>query len=109
MKIVVQTVAFLLEIAMLISLCYSGFKVGKTAIWSYTLAVLLPGIAIVLWGIWAAPRSAGRLHQPFRLFFELAIFFTAAALLYSTGRKTAALALASIALLTEIAALIIGE
>ena len=108
-KVINLIVAFSLEIAMLIVLGYWGFQTGKTTFWKYTLAATLPLIAMLLWGILAAPRSEQRLDTPYRIAFELAMFFLASFLLYKSGYAKLGLSFAMIALLSESLALFLKQ
>ncbi len=98
--------AFSLELAMFVVLGYWGFQAGKTTFWKYGLAVALPLVAIVLWGIFAAPKSEQRLDTPYRLVFELALFLLAAFLLYKSGFTRLAIGFASAALLCQVLAVV---
>jgi Protein of unknown function (DUF2568) len=63
---------FLLELAAFAALAVWGASV------SVLLAIAAPAAAIVLWGIFAAPKSARRLPDRARIPFELAVFALAA-------------------------------
>ena len=83
--------AFLVELAMLVALGYAGW--AATDIWwlRYLLLIGWPALAIVLWAIWAAPKSGRRLPAPALLLFKLAIFAVTAFLLWAAGQAPAAL------------------
>jgi len=106
-KLINQGIAFLLEIAMLISLVYCGFQMVEIIALKYLLALAFPVIVAVLWGIFNAPRSAHRLAQPLRMFFEMALYIVTAILLYKTGSITMAIALGATAIITEIVAFVL--
>jgi hypothetical protein len=99
-----MTVAFLLELCMLFSLGYYGFNCGADKIWRLILMISLPLIAIVLWGYFAAPRSANRLPIPYRILFELSLYFITSFLLYKAGSHNYAFILAGTAVLSELLA-----
>ena len=90
-RFVNQVVAFLLEIAMLISIGYWGFVEGKTILTKYSLSIFLPIVAIILWGFFAAPKSKYRLKFPLRIIFELCLFAFASILLYQTENSELAI------------------
>ncbi len=80
--------AFGLELAMLAAFCLAGW-VATSVMWlKVGLAIGLPGIAIVLWAIWAAPRAGKRrLKQPALLIFKIAIFAVATAAWWAAGQS----------------------
>jgi hypothetical protein len=96
---------FLLELAAIAALAYSGATVGDGVL-SVVLAVGAPALFIVLWGRFAAPRSAHRLPARSRIPFELGLFALAALALVLAGSPLlaaafVALAAVNAALLTE--------
>ena len=66
--------AFVLELALLVALGVWAFAVWPDSWWRFALAIVAIGAAVVLWAIWAAPRSAARLQGPWLLLFKIAIF-----------------------------------
>ena len=56
-----DVVAFLVEIAVLILLAWAGAQVDGPTVLRVALAVALPVVAAVLWGLFAAPRA--RIHS----------------------------------------------
>ena len=103
-KSVNQLIAFLLELGLFFIVGFWGFQQGQTTITQYAFAVVLPLIAIVLWGIFAAPKSSNRLAFPVRLIFEMGLFTLASVLLYTTGNTTSAISFGLIALINEVTA-----
>jgi hypothetical protein len=101
-----QIAAFLLEITMYVSLGYFGFRTGKNTLEKYGFALVLPSVAMTLWGLFAAPLSAYRIDLPFRILFELVLFLTAAYSLFRTGKRTLAIIFAGIAILSEVLAVV---
>lgn len=83
-KVMNQSVAFLLELGMLAAIGRWGYLQGKTAWLKYGIAILLIIIVIVLWGYFAAPKSAYRLSLGYRMIFELGLFMTSTAMLYKS-------------------------
>ncbi len=83
--------AFLLEIAMLAALGFAGW--AATPIWwlRYILMIGLPAIAIVLWAVWAAPRSARRLPLAGLVLFKTLMFGVTTFLLWASMQNAAAL------------------
>jgi len=71
--------AFLIELAMLTAFAYAGWHLPHVLWQRIALAILLPAIAIVLWGMFAAPRAGKRrLKLPALLYFKIAMFALAA-------------------------------
>lgn len=85
-----MALAFGLEFAMLATLGRWGYLQGKSALFSWLMAVGTVGIALVLWGYFAAPKSEHRLPLLPRLGFELFMFLLSSWLLYTSGYRTAA-------------------
>ena len=55
-----DVVAFLVEIAALVLLAWAGAQVGGPTALRVALAIALPLVAAVLWGLFAAPRAPVR-------------------------------------------------
>ena len=100
-----QVVYFLLELSMLGAYGYAGFHSSQHTYGKYLLGIGLPLIAAILWGIFAAPRSAHRLAFPYRTLFALTLFGVAFLLLYRTGYPHLAITLGIVALASELIAL----
>lgn len=100
-KITNQTITFLLEIAMLISFGYYGM----TRSWHFfprlLFTIVILAVAIGLWAILAAPKSARRLKMPYQTIFRIAMFLLSASLLFQTGQKGIAIILACLAIITQ--------
>jgi len=63
--------AFLLELGMLAAFVVVGWSLGTTTPIKAGLAVGLPGVAIVLWAMYAAPRAGKRrLKMPALMIFK---------------------------------------
>lgn len=82
--------AFLLEIAMLVSFGYFGYKYPDNNALKYALMIILPLAAATLWGIFAAPKSRRRFPKVPRTLFALTIFAASVFLLNQTGKTTLA-------------------
>ena len=75
---------FLLELAAFAALAYWGADI------SIVVAIAAPAVAIALWAVFAAPKSARRLPAATRIPFELLVFGAAVAGLAAAGAATAA-------------------
>ena len=91
-------VKFVLELALLGAAAWWG---ADTAGWP--LAIAAPLAVALLWGRFAAPRSAHRLDRGARIAFELGMFALAAAGLVSVGALPAGAALLLAAVLVTLA------
>ena len=76
-----KVVIFFMEIAMLVAMGYWGFSMhAGAAAWLWGVGT--PLIAVLLWSVWAAPRSNRRLKMPYRALFTAVFFSLGAFLLY---------------------------
>ena len=67
--------AFALELAMLAAFALAGWTATPILWLRLILTIALPGIAIVMWAIWAAPKAKKRRLKPAPLLlFKLIIF-----------------------------------
>jgi hypothetical protein len=78
-------VAFVAEVALVVAFAWAGWLIGGSTATSVVLAVLLPGVAITVWGIWCAPRSTRRLPQAPRWTVKSVLFAGAFVLLVLFG------------------------
>ncbi|HWH18907.1 MAG TPA: YrdB family protein [Solirubrobacterales bacterium] len=89
---------FLLELAAFAAFAVWGADAGSGAS-AVILAIAAPLVAVLLWGRFAAPRSARRLPRSARIPFELGVFLLAALALLAAGHiVTAAVFAALVAL-----------
>jgi hypothetical protein len=77
-------VKFLLELAAFAALAYWGATIGHGG-WAVVAAIAAPAAAVVIWGLFAAPRAKRRLPLPARAPLELAVFGLAAGGLAAAG------------------------
>ena len=108
-KIVNLAIAFLLEIAMIISFGYSGFHFSQNHEVKYFLMIALPLAATVLWGYFAAPKSKNRLPKIPRTVFALVLYGTSIFLLSLTGKTPLAAAFAICVVLNKLLLFILEE
>ncbi|MFA5327047.1 MAG: YrdB family protein [Prolixibacteraceae bacterium] len=101
--------SFLLELVLLFLVGCCGFQAGETLVLKYVFAFFLPTVIIVLWGIWAAPKSKRRLKNPVRTIFKLTLFFVGALLVYLFGNQIWAIVFAAIVVLNAGLALLFGQ
>lgn len=99
MRMLNVTVAFLLEVALIISFGYWGFHAFRSTFVEWLLGIGSPVGAIVLWGIVAAPKSSHRLSPAPLTVFRIVIFTLAAVCLFLVHEKTIAIVFEAISLL----------
>ncbi|MEH7076873.1 YrdB family protein [Neobacillus drentensis] len=74
LKVINLGLRFLLEIMVLVILCYWGFKVSEGTILKLILGIGLPILIAVIWGMFGAPKAAYLLSGfPF-LLLEIVVF-----------------------------------
>lgn len=93
-----ETLAFLLELAMVAALGVWGARAGASVASSILFGGGAPLLAIVGWALFASPRAKIALPLAGVVAFKALAFGCAAAALYAIGRPRLALALAAVAL-----------
>ncbi|WP_035851473.1 YrdB family protein [Kitasatospora azatica] len=104
-------IRFLLELSALASFGYWAWESWPSSL-RWVGVVAAPLLAAVLWGVFATPgdpsRSGGTVIATpgaLRLVLELAVFFGAAYAVYSTGARTAGIALVVVLVIYHLAAI----
>jgi hypothetical protein len=97
LKVINAGAAFAIEIAMLAAFADWGWRLSASTWLRWTAALGAPALAIALWAIWGAPKSATRLRAPALYVFEWSMFGCASAALYAAGRAQLALLYGAIA------------
>ena len=77
---------FLLELATLVALGYWGFTVGDGLLLKIVLGLGAPLAAIVLWGLFGAPRALRPVGEPWHLLLEVVVFGSAVPALIAAGQ-----------------------
>ena len=80
--------AFLLELVALGAFAYWGFTATDSTVLNLVLAIGLTIVAIVLWGIFAAPKSARRLRGGALIAFKVVFFALACVALFAASSPT---------------------
>jgi len=86
--------AFLLELALFAALGIWASALLPDSPWRFALAFGAIAAAVLMWGRWAAPRSAYRLRMPWLYAFKIALFALAALALVAAAQPGWAAALA---------------
>ncbi|WP_344262700.1 YrdB family protein [Actinomadura napierensis] len=94
-----EGLAFLLEIAALAALAWWGFTTGGNMIVHIVLGIGTPAAAMVLWGMFAAPRARFKVALPFVLLVKAVVFGAGALALYGVDHTALAVAFAIVAVL----------
>jgi hypothetical protein len=77
--------AFGCELALVALAAVTGWRLGPSPVWSALLMLAFPGVVVLVWGRWFAPRSAHRLARPARFALQLTLFVVVAALAALVG------------------------
>ncbi|KRV51253.1 hypothetical protein AQ490_00305 [Wenjunlia vitaminophila] len=93
-----DVLAFLLELAALVALGWWGFGVGDNLGVHVLLGLGTPLAAVVLWGLFAAPKARFSVPLPAALAVKALVFGGATLALYGVGRAEVAGAFAVAAL-----------
>jgi hypothetical protein len=91
-------VKFGLELVAIAAFAFWGASVGGVLA-SVVLGIAAPALAIVLWGVFAAPRSSRRLPLRLRAPFELGVFALAAAALVAVDWVAVAIAFGAVVII----------
>jgi hypothetical protein len=97
------TVAFAAEVAALAALGVWGWSAADATVWRLVLAVVVPAVAAVLWGVFAAPRAPVRVPA-LAVLVKVVVFGAAVLALFATGHPVLAIVLAAAALLSSVLA-----
>jgi hypothetical protein len=93
-----EALAFLLELAALAVLAWWGFTTGSGPLVRVLLGVGTPLVAVVLWGLFAAPRARIAVPLAMTLAVKAVVFGAAAVALWGLRHESLAVAFAVIAL-----------
>ena len=103
---VVAAGRFLAELGMLAGLAVVGWSAGSQwggAGLGFALALVLPVLAALVWGLWVAPAARRRVADPARFALELVLFGAAIAGLVAIDAVRWAVALGALWLATAFA------
>jgi uncharacterized protein DUF2568 len=84
--LLVSTVAFLSELALLVTLGIAGWHAGGGGLLSVAMTALGPALAVLIWSVWVAPTAARRLADPGRLILQIVLFVVTGVLVALAGR-----------------------
>jgi hypothetical protein len=101
--------AFLLELCMLGAFAFWGFRTGEGLLMQLVLGIGVPALAVVLWGVFLAPKSGRRLTGSAYLALKALLFGLAALALAAAGQTALALIFAAAAAINQALLLAWGE
>lgn len=99
--VLLLTWAFLMELAAFGALGYAGWQVG-TGIGQLLLVFAMPLAAIVLWGLFVAPKAKVALPPAARLAVELLVYAAAVGGLLAAGAVVAGVVVAALVAVYEV-------
>lgn len=88
---------FLLELCAFAALGYWGSQATSSGLWCAVLAIVTPGAAIVVWGLFVAPKAKAKVAEPVRWAIELVVFVGAAAALIAADQVALGIVLGAVA------------
>ncbi|MFG1853536.1 YrdB family protein [Actinomadura geliboluensis] len=94
-----EGLAFVLEVAAIVALAWWGFTTGGNVVVNIVLGIGTPVGAMVLWGLFAAPRARFKVALPFILLVKAIVFSAGALAFYGVDHATLAIVFAVIAVL----------
>jgi hypothetical protein len=94
-----EGLAFVLEVAAIVALAWWGFTTGGNVVVDILLGIGTPVAAMVLWGLFAAPRARFKVALPFVLLVKAVVFSAGALAFYGVGHTTVAIVFAVVAFL----------
>ncbi len=93
---------FALELCMLAALAYGGYNLPVPSWLKIVLAVMLPVVAAILWGLFIAPKANFPLGTGWRIALEIGLFATACVLLAVSHHVYLAIGLAVLVIMNEL-------
>ncbi|MCA9944758.1 MAG: YrdB family protein [Caldilineaceae bacterium] len=97
---------FVLELCLLVVFGYWGWRTGENGLLKVLLGVGAPVLAAAAWGMFLAPKSAMRLHEPWLFLGEVVLFGLAVWALAGNSRIPLAIAFGLVYSLNKILLLI---
>ncbi|NVI86377.1 YrdB family protein [Actinomadura sp. BRA 177] len=94
-----EGLAFLLEVVAIVALAWWGFTIGDNVLLHIVLGVGTPVAAMVLWGLFAAPRARFKVALPLVLLVKAVVFGAGALAFYGVGHPTVAIVFAVVVVL----------
>ncbi|MGP4022974.1 YrdB family protein [Actinomadura sp. 3N407] len=102
LRVLNEGLAFLLEIAAVVALAWWGFTTGGNVLVDIVLGVGAPVAAMVLWGMFAAPKARFKVALPFVMLVKAAVFGAGALAFHGVGHPALAITFAVVALVNTV-------
>jgi hypothetical protein len=109
MKILLISVAFFVELWMLVLLSIGGYHSTQQPLLRLGLTVVLPILAILVWSKWLAPKSADRMTEPGLSAVKLILFMITTIVSYLFISHSAGLAFFAVSFIDTLALLVINK
>lgn len=93
---------FVLELCILGIIGYWGFRVGKIPAMKITLAITLPAIVAVIWGLFGAPNAEWEVQGTLHVLLEILVFGLGVMALYHLRHYALASVLAVVIIMNRI-------
>lgn len=84
-------VTFILELCLLVAFGYWGFMAGYVPRLKIELAIGMPVVVVIFWGLFMAPKAVWRLPSPWHEIAEVVIFALGTIALFAAGQTTLAI------------------
>jgi len=101
LKTINVTVRFFLEICVLITVGYWGFKTGLGWAFKILLGIGAPLLIAIIWGTFGAPKASNQLTGVSLLALEGVVFSSGMAAMYATKNYSLAWVFAAIAIINR--------
>src|SRR5690349_4917818 len=101
--------AFFMELSVLVALGYWGFHTGEGMITKIILGIGAPVVAVVIWGLLGAPKSAWQLQGLWYLVLSVVWFGSAALGLFVAGQRNLGIAFALVFVVNQVLAYALGK
>jgi hypothetical protein len=108
-KILNATLAFSLEMIMCVAYGMWSYSLSPQIVIRWLLTLAVPGVVIVIWSLFAAPKAAYLLSNPAHYILELGLTLLAAFLLFHLGHHQWGIIIAVLAVVCQTAALFVGS
>lgn len=95
------TLAFLLEICVLVALVYWGIHTGQGLFYKIMLSIIAPVLAITVWALFGAPKAVWGLPGNWHLIVAAIFFGSAVVALFFSGQCPLALVFALLVIINH--------
>ncbi len=103
------TIAFLLEIGMLIAFFMWGFRQGSAVAIKYAYGIGAALLLAVFWGVFMSPKASFKIGFALKMAIEIVLFAAAVFMSYQIGYKKSAIFFGIATVFKEVLSLVYGE